>query len=874
MENFSENLTETITPNFTFNWKIEKSLITDSLFLKKKMVEYTNIKQIYGFLSTNMGISYIGNYRYKNNIAFGVNTEQEQIENYKKSYNKKLGAFQLGFILPKHKWGRIIPANYSSLSVFHRPTRHTLSKDYYVDIDMVNCQPTILNEICKINGMEKKILNKYVKNPKKYREFIMKYHNCSKDIAKQLFICLMFGGSYTSWLKDNDIQENKDVKVKEVNDLEIELKSVMEVVYIANQTIKEDVLRQTPNHWVNDNEAKRGVMALWSQTIERLFQERAIKFLTDNKGFQIEKIVPCQDGFMILKELWYDDILKDIETSVYETFNVKIQFINKPFDEGIHIPEFEEDKDYDEWDDLLSVKRLADKFIELYGNYIVKYKSCVYVYWVDNTTGGRWYDETLVRNQHKLTLYISEKLYDDIKKFLINAVELESKQRSKLLKILRTNTSKSTTISDIIKHILSKAKENENDFNQNPFLIGFNNGVFDLSVKTNSFRPYKFDDYMTITTGYDYKYIDPEAEDNKLLLKELDEIFRTIQPNEEHRKLLLQILASGLDGRLYQKLFLLNGQGGNGKGLIASLMKAILGGYFHQPTNGVLKDAEKSNAPSPDLYNLKGKRYIDFTEVGGLIRVAMLRNLTGGTTFTARLLNQNPESFTLNATFVMEFNNPPELDGKPQQADYRRLVDIYFPINFTDDPNKMNREIAGVKYVKANSYYETDDFINKIKPIFLYKLIQIYQSKMQDNIGMTFDIPEDVRKRTEQFIENQNLFQKVFNEIYVKVDISPNVKDNNTIKLKEIWETIVASQEYRNITYREKRQYGREEFYKWVETIGFKICEESKVKVIKGIQCRDKIDNSQNDFLDDDDEPMYNISTKTKKINLLDAGLN
>lgn len=72
----------------------------------------------------------------------------------------------------------------------------------------------------------------------------------------------------------------------------------------------------------------------------------------------------------------------------------------------------------------------------------------------------------------------------------------------------------------------------------------------------------------------------------------------------------------------------------------------------------------------------------------------------------------------------------------------------------------MNREIAGVKYVKANSYYETDDFINKIKPIFLYKLIQIYQSKMQDNIGMTFDIPEDVRKRTEQFIENQNLFQK------------------------------------------------------------------------------------------------------------------
>ena len=828
-----------------FNWKLDKAIVGNSLFIKQKMVEYANIKLIYGFLATNMGISYIGNYRYKNNVAFGVNTEQEQFENYKKMYNKKLNGFQLGFILPKHKWGRIIPCNYTSLSIFHRPTRHRLAKDSYIDIDMINAQPTIIYEICLMNGIEKKVLGKYVNNPTRYREFVMKHHKCSKDTAKNLFICLMFGGCYNSWLKDNDIQENKDTKIRDVIELENELKTIMDIVYNTNQTIKEDILRIEPNKWISENEAKRGVMALWSQTIERLLQETAIKWLVDNKNFMVEKIVPCQDGFMILKELWYDNILTDISNAIKTRFNINIKFLNKPFDEAIEIPEFENDKTIDEWDDMLSYKRLADKFLELFGNYIIKYKSSVYVYWSDNITGGRWFDETNIKNQHKLTLYISEKLYENIRDSLNLAVEIESKVRTRLLKLLRTNTSKSSAINDIIKHILSKAKESETDFNNNPFLLGFNNGVYELT--TNIFRPYKFDDYMTITTGYDYVLLN----DKNNMMEELDTIINTIQPNEQHRNLFLQILASGLDGRLYQKLFLLNGAGGNGKGLIASLMKSALGGYAYQPTNGILKDVEKSNAPSPDIYNLKGKRYINFTEVGGLIRVAMLRNLTGGTTFTGRLLNQNPESFKLNATFVMEFNNPPELDGKPQQADYRRLVDLFFPINFSDDPNKIGQEIAGVKYIKANSYYETEDFINSMRITFLHKLLKIYKDNYVENVGINFTIPDDIRKRTEQFIENQNLFQKVFNDLYIKVNPIPNNKEDlkaKTIKLRDVWENIVASQEYKALSYREKRQYGRDEFYKWIETIGLKTTNDIKAKCIIGIQMRDNIEDEEEEL--------------------------
>ncbi len=827
--------------NNKFNWKLEKKLINKSIFDNKKMIEYTNIKLIYGFLSNKMGITY-------DNKPYGLKTEEEQIIKYKNLYNKKTSTFEVSHNLSKYKWGRITPNNYISLSVFHRPTRHTLAKDYYIDIDMSNAQPTIIYEISKMNNIINKSLEKYVLNPKKYRNTIMTHHNCDKDTAKRLIISIINGGSYSSWLKCDGVKDNKNKKILTISKIEDEIKQIIEIVYNTNQHIKEDILKENPNKWNDDLDCKRGIMAIYCQSIERLIQETSIKWLCDHKNFKLENIIPCQDGFMILKELWYDDILNDVSNIIKDTFNINILYVSKLFDEAVEIPEVEDDKDINEWEDLLSCKKLADTFLELYGNFILKYKSCIYVYCVDNISGGRWYDETNFKNQHKLTIYISENLFDHIKNLLDDAVQIELKEKKKLLKILRNNTSKSSSINDIIKHILSNAMESKFDFNQNPYLLGFDNGVYELT--TGIFRNYKYDDYMTITTDYDYK---PLIENEKLI-NELDNIFDTIQPNKEHQKLLLQILASGLDGKLYQKLFLLNGAGGNGKGLVASLMKSTLGDYAYQPSNGILKDVEKSNAPSPDIYNLKGKRYINFTEVAGLIRVSTLRNLTGGTTFSGRLLNQNPESFKLNATFSMEFNNSPELDGKPQQADYRRLVDLYFPINFTDDPNKIGKEIAGVKYCKANSYYESEEFILSIRNVFLHKLLKVYKDNYVENIGINFSITDDIRKRTEQFIENQNLFQKVFNDLYTKVDYNSNDKEDlkrKTIKIKEIWDNLISSQEYKNLSFREKRQYGRDEFYKWIENAGFKIVEFLKIKCVIGIQ---KIDNIEEE--DEEKSPL------------------
>lgn len=824
------------TATQTFAWSLDKTTYTNSIFSKKKMNEVCNTKKLYGFIKSEMGISFSGIKRYE---FIPDNNELTQMNRYKQILNKKTGKFEVAFNLPKHKWGRVTPADYLSLSIFHRPTRHSLCNNFYIDIDIENSQANVINEICKSNQItDKKFLNAYANNPKSLRDKIMKHHSVSKDIAKQLPIAIINGGSYKGWIKENNLDDTN--LLPDIAKLENDLKPVMDIIFSSNPHIIKDVLKQEPQKWKSVEEQKRGVMALFYQTVERHIQETAIKYLVDVKGFKLEDVVPSQDGFMILPELWYDDILSDLQSVIKLKVGLNITFKNKPFDEGIEIPEYGDEKTANEWEDLLSAKQLSEIFLNNYGERVVKYKNNLYVYYED-----RWFDETNAKQQHKLTRMISEDIYNIVFEEMNGDVSLSDDEITRLNKLLRANTSDERRINNIIKHIISKASERLTDFNSDPFLLGFNNGVYDLL--NDEFRNYRYEDYITLTTRYDYEapdYSIPEVQDAKELIAQ---VIESIHPDPEKRLLYLQILASGLDGRAYQKLFLLNGQGGNGKGLTGSLMDITLGEYYHQPSNGILKDVEKANTPSPDMINLKNKRYINFKEVQGGIRVAMLRNLTGGGKFSGRLLQQNPETFFMSGTFVMEFNTPPDFDGKPEQADCRRLVDLDFPVNFTDNPDKIDKVIGGVLYKKANPYFETQEFLQNVKLVFLDLLLGVYRAHKdtKQNTGIDFTIPESIKARTAKFIANQNLFQKVFDDNWEKVDVDRESKSDTakkTVRVREIWESIIASAEHRALNYRDKRQYSRDDFYKWIESV-YKIEGDQKTgKIIIGLQRREDND--------------------------------
>jgi len=798
----AENVTAETTSPPVFEWKLKKTEWTKSIFNKLKMKEYVNIHQIYGFIKADMGITYQGNPRY-DGIPCEIKTELDQIKALRNLYDVKQEHISMAHVLPVHKWGRTIPVGYASLSVLHRPTRHALSAEKYVDYDIENCQPQLINEICRQHGIENKQLTRYNSKPKYYRQAIAEFHGTDKDTAKQLFVRLMFGGTYDTWLKDHDISQNADKRHALPHGIEKEMGAVIDAVYTHNPSIVKDVLRSNPNKWKNEGEKKRGVMGLWSQTIERRIMEDSVSYLHEKHGLTVEQIVPCQDGLMVLKDLAQEGFCAELQANIKRLYGFDMKFVVKPFDEAIEIPLFEDVMDYQQWVDAISAKRLADRLADKYGDFIVSNDDGLFVFY-----DGRWYNETDEKHRHRLTRYVSENLYNDLKNLMDDAVELTAKECDQLSNSLRTATSNGGTFKDIVRHTLSvrNGASPHVKFDADPYLLGFENGLYELT--TGTFRPYQFNDYVTLTTGYNYT---PDAD--PAMREKIEAFFQEIQPDPTHLNLLYQVLASALDGINYQKFWFYNGKGGNGKGVVSKLMRSVLGENFcYSPKEELLKEVGRSNGASPDIADLQFKRYIIFTEMGGTIKLTSFRRLTGGDHFTGRQLYGNNQHFYLNATLGGEFNNPPDFDAKAMEADYRRAVDFKFGTNFTEDPDKIDKEINGVFYKQANPYYISEQFITEATPTFLQMLLEKYREFYDPTIkAIKYTIPEDIRRESKKLVDSTNVFQQIAEELYEEAP--PECE----MKAKDIWQDIQYHERHKTLSKAAKRQYSQKELYEWLQ---------------------------------------------------------
>ena len=826
------------------SWKILKKDASTSIFTKKKMREYTPYGRVLGFIQANLGISYRNNSKYDALLKnTRITCEQDQMGLYKNNYNRIDDYFHTSYSLAKHSYGRVTPNGYLSLSIFRRSTRHTFADGEYRDIDMKNCQPVAVYEKCQQMGLEDSVpsLKKYCEKTKHYREKIMEVHTVNKDTAKELPIRILFGGSYDEWITENGVDKN--TKIKTFIHMETQLKLIMEIVYRENPQMVKDLSKDSTWNKKTLNAKKRSVMGLWGQTMERFFQETAILFLVEDKGFILEDIIPSQDGFMVRPQYWYDGIEADCSQAVKDKYNFNIVFEEKQFDEKFELVEINSEKNVEKWQDALSVKLLANRLIDEYGNFILRNRESgeLFIYWEN-----RWYNESSDKNKRYIWRFVSEKLYDLIEPEINEDVSLKKQEKDMLLQMLRNHTSQKVRMNEVILHSVSKCNEMTCEFDSNPFLIGFNDCVYDL--EDGEPRQYDYSDFMTLSVGYDYPHhidsnLDVTDEENINIKETLIEFFESIQPDKDDMRLLFQTLASGLDGIAYQNFFFFNGKGGNGKGTIGGLMAIALGEYYYQGGTAILKECEKLNAPSPEILLLKNKRYVNFKELEGVLNVSVLRNLTGGGKFSGRMLNANPVNFEMNATFVAEFNNYPDFSGKPMEADYRRVIDERFKYGFTSDPDKIGKNLGGQFLQKANLYFISNKFKETSRDMFMMMLLKTYREHRIET-GMHFEIPKESVKRANDYLANQNVFKRLTDNIYEKIEIldtdSKKDKAEKTLKASVMWKKIQYQEDYRTLTAREKKNtYGRDNFYQHLkEEFSTDIQKKSALLVCVGV--RDK----------------------------------
>ena len=308
---------------------------------KTTLNEYAGTR-LPALIQNNIGIEFSENNYQRTHHKFA--NEQAHLSTLQSKFNKKEGCLKIKIKNTDYGWGRIQPEDHASLSVLHRPTRHSICDETYCDIDIVSCCQSVFKNALNLNGLSYPFLNKYLDNRDEIFTDLMTKYNIKRDTIKRLFTGLSFGSGIKNWYEANNITNDNDPFIK---GLQTEYHSLMEIIYDANPQICNDILKYNPNKFIKYTDPvdllakkKRTTMAFFYQTAERYLQETMIDFLVISKGFKLKDIVPCQDGFMILNNLKYNNIIEECQLVIKTKFNFDIKLKIKEFDEKFEIPPY------------------------------------------------------------------------------------------------------------------------------------------------------------------------------------------------------------------------------------------------------------------------------------------------------------------------------------------------------------------------------------------------------------------------------------------------------------------------------------------------------------------------------------------------------
>lgn len=207
-------------------------------------------------------------------------------------------------------------------------------------------------------------------------------------------------------------------------------------------------------------------------------------------------------------------------------------------------------------------------------------------------------------------------------------------------------------------------------WDRDPFLFAVANGIVDL--RTGALRPGRREDYIRThsTVQYDAAATCPTWERC---------MGEWTGGDGEMTAFLRRAVGYSLTGdNREQRFFMLEGPGGNGKGVFAETVRAVIGGYGHALPLSSLQLRDRSSI-SCDLAQLPGKRFVTISEFNEQeqINAALLKTLTGGDPIRARHLYGKFFEFTFSGKIWINVNLRPRATDS-SNGFWRRVLPIRF----------------------------------------------------------------------------------------------------------------------------------------------------------------------------------------------------
>lgn len=342
---------------------------------------------------------------------------------------------------------------------------------------------------------------------------------------------------------------------------------------------------------------------------------------------------------------------------------------------------------------------------------------------------------------------------------------------SRVIERLKNEGFKSAVISSCAKRFFDDKFEEKLD--DNPHLLGFENGVFDL--KNGHFREGSPDDYITLTTKYSYVKYKPT--DTAIL--EIKRYFSQVMREEEMCNYLLTLMASYLDGVVRnQKFVIWTGSGSNSKSTVVDLFKFSMGEYFGVlPTTVLTRKRGNASNATPELADKRGKRclIIQEPEHDDTVYVGQMKNLTGADWITARALYGNMFEFKPQFKLILICNKLPNIPAN-DGGTWRRIRVSPFESEFLD-PDKMPAHPKPYQFLKDLSLTEK---LPKWKSAFMWLLLNEYYPEYR-RTG-TLKEPKKVTQFTDKYKQDSDIFYE-----YMREDLIETGSDDNYIRIPEVY---------------------------------------------------------------------------------------
>ena len=329
----------------------------------------------------------------------------------------------------------------------------------------------------------------------------------------------------------------------------------------------------------------------------------------------------------------------------------------------------------------------AHKFVDRFGDSIrYNYDNKMWMVW----NGKYWQYDIFGSIKNYLELVIEEM------KMQAKFVEEEGVRKAMLTNVKRALSSSGKTAMLKESEHLQGIPVTNNDFDNEPFLFNCESGVLDLKAG----KILTHDKSLMVSK---YSPVTVSKKKPTKWLKFLDEIFNNDAILIEYVQRVLGYAITGSSRE--QCLFILVGDGSNGKSLLLEIFSKIMGSYGSTSNIGILVEKyNQSSANMGDVARLNKMRMTVTEEpkLGDKLNESTIKTMTSGLgEMVARFLYGNEFQFIMNAKIFMAANYKPVIRGTDHGI-WRRIRIIPFDIVIPDEKqdldliNKLTEELPEI----------------------------------------------------------------------------------------------------------------------------------------------------------------------------------